>query len=138
MFRLVAYAPNGVKRFALDRSEMLVGSSDACDIRLPFVGVAASHARVQLRQGGVEVVDLGSRKGVLVNGERVKQAPLQVLDEIRLGSIALLLEDVVQEEDEAVGQGVREPPPEAVMWSKAAQASAGTRQGRFSGTLQFC
>lgn len=115
MFRLVAYAPNGVKRFALDRSEMLIGSAEECDIRLPFAGVATAHARLHLRRGGASVSDLGSRKGVLVNGERVKRADLNVLDEIRLGSIALLLEDVVQEEISPVQQDAGEPPPQSVM-----------------------
>lgn len=119
MFRLVAYAPNGVKRFALDRSEMLIGSGDDCDVRLPFSGVAAAHARLQLRHGRAVVADLGSRKGVLVNGERVKEADLNVLDEIRLGSIALLLEDVVQEDAVGNGQAPREPPPQSVMSPEA-------------------
>lgn len=97
MHRLVAYAQNGVQRFNVDRSELLIGSGEDCDIRLPYAGVGRQHAR--LRSGGAEVSieDLGSRKGVVVNGERVKNARLRVLDEIRLGSIALLLEDVVPE-----------------------------------------
>ena len=99
MHRLVAYAQNGVQRFAVDRSELVIGSGDDCDIQLPYAGVGRRHAR--LRSGGEEVriEDLGSHKGVLVNGKRVKQATLQVLDEIRLGSIALLLEDVVPERE---------------------------------------
>ena len=139
MFRLVAYAPNGVKRFALDRSDMQIGSSDDCDIRLPFAGVAAEHARLELRRGRVQVYDLGSRKGVLVNGERVKRASLQVLDEIRLGSIALLLEEVVQEADEATGQLPQEPPPQPVMTPQRmlehlAQVSAWVLADRASST----
>ncbi len=98
MLRLVAYAPNGVERFAIDRTEMLIGSGDGCNIRLPYAGVGANHARLSTADGAVRIEDLGSRKGLIVNGERVRQARLQVLDEIRLGSIALLLEDAVQEE----------------------------------------
>ena len=114
MHRLVAYAQNGVRRFTIDRSELLIGSGEDCDIRLPYAGVGRQHAR--LRSGGEEVriEDLGSRKGVVVNGERVRHAKLRVLDEIRLGSIALLLEDVVPEHpfedgDEGGGETIREP-----------------------------
>src|SRR5262249_46019495 len=37
---------------------------------------------------------LGSRRGLIVNGKRVQEAGLQVLDEIKLGGTTLLLEDV--------------------------------------------
>jgi len=111
MLRLVAYAPNGVRRYAVDRREMLLGSSQSCDVRLPYAGVGPRHATLYSEQGAVRIEDLGSRKGVLVNGERVKDARLQVLDEIRLGSITLLLEDVVQDEGPAA-EPAAEPLPE--------------------------
>jgi DNA-binding NtrC family response regulator/pSer/pThr/pTyr-binding forkhead associated (FHA) protein len=108
MLRLVAYAPNGVRRFSLDQDEMVVGSGDGCDIVLPYSGVAPRHVRLERRGDVVQVDDLGSRRGLVVNGDRVKHATLQVLDELRLGSIALLLEDVVQEEPTAPAAA---PPP---------------------------
>ena len=76
MHRLVAYTYNGVQRFAVDRSEMLIGSGDDCDIQLPYAGVGRQHARVLSGDAEVEIEDLGSRKGVVVNGKRVKQAKL--------------------------------------------------------------
>jgi pSer/pThr/pTyr-binding forkhead associated (FHA) protein len=69
MLRLVAYAPNGVRRYAVDRREMLLGSSEGCDVRLPFAGVGPRHAALYSEHGAVRIEDLGSRKGVLVNGE---------------------------------------------------------------------
>lgn len=111
MLRLVAYSPNGVRRYAVDRREMSLGSSESCDVRLPFAGVGPRHATLYSEQGEVRIEDLGSRKGVVVNGERVKDARLQVLDEIRLGSITLLLEDVVQDED-PVAEPAAAPEPE--------------------------
>jgi DNA-binding NtrC family response regulator/pSer/pThr/pTyr-binding forkhead associated (FHA) protein len=111
MLRLVAYAPNGVRRYAVDRREMLLGSAEGCDVRLPYAGVGPRHAALYSEQGAVRIEDLGSRKGVLVNGERVRDMRLQVLDEIRLGSITLLLEDVVQDED-AAAEPAAEPAPE--------------------------
>ncbi len=116
MHRLVAYAQNGVQRFAVDRSEMLIGSGEDCDIRLPYAGVGRRHARLRFGGEDVRIEDLGSRKGVVVNGQKVREARLQVLDEIRLGSIALLLEDVVQEGPESGdGAGDDEPAPEPVI-----------------------
>lgn len=97
MYRLVAYAHNGVRRFNLDRDEMILGSDDACDITLPFAGVGHNHARIKTQGDVVTIEDLGTRRGLLVNGERVKNIRLLPLDEIRLGSIALLLEDLQPE-----------------------------------------
>ncbi|MEM7351861.1 MAG: sigma 54-interacting transcriptional regulator [Acidobacteriota bacterium] len=110
MHRLVAYAQNGVQRFAVDRSELLIGSAEECDIHLPYAGVGREHARLHSSGAGVQIEDLGSRKGVLVNGRRVRQASLEVLDEIRLGSIALLLEDVLPESPSGNGDGAAEEP----------------------------
>lgn len=108
MYRLVAYAHNGVRRYNLDRGEMVLGSDQACDIVLPFAGVGHTHARVKTTGDLVTIEDLGSRRGTLVNGEKVKSVGLQPLDEIRLGSIALLLEDL-QPEVQRAPEARREP-----------------------------
>lgn len=96
MLRLVAYAPNGVRRFALSGRESILGSAEDCDVHLPYPGVAPRHVRVVREGDNLRVEDLGSRKGLLVNGERVSNARLQPLDEIRLGNLAILVEDAGQ------------------------------------------
>lgn len=95
MFRLIAYVQDGVQRFPLAGNELLIGSQPECDICLPYTGVAQRHARIWRDGDGVRIEDLGSRRGVLVNGQRVRETGLQLLDEIRLGTITLLLDDVV-------------------------------------------
>jgi DNA-binding NtrC family response regulator len=95
MLRLVAYAPDGVRRFPVLRGEMLIGSSPECDLCLPYAGVAQRHARLRYESEALKIEDLGSRKGLLVSGRRVRESALEVLDEIRVGSITLLVEDVL-------------------------------------------
>lgn len=102
MLRLIAYAHDDVRRFPVGGGELLVGSEPACDIYLPYTGVARQHARIRRQGTRLHIEDLGTRRGLQVNGERVKEALLEVLDEIRLGSITLLLEDVRKEPDAAV------------------------------------
>ena len=109
MHRLVAYVHNGVQRFPVDRDVLLIGSGENCDVRLPFAGVGKEHARLESDGDSVSIEDLGTRKGLLVNGERVKSARLEVLDEVRLGSIALLLEDVRPMSDEEPAAEEEEP-----------------------------
>jgi len=97
MLRLVAYAPDGVRRFPLHRQEMVIGSRPDSDIYLPYTGVAQEHARLHLHGESLRIEDLGSRRGVIVSGQRVRDALLEVLDEVRLGSVTLLVEDVAPE-----------------------------------------
>lgn len=111
MLRLVAYSPDGVTRYPLHTSPLTLGSGDACDIRLPYTGVAREHARLHLEDGDLRIEDLGSRKGVLVAGEKVREAAFGVLDEVRLGSVTLLVEDVVAEERPAPPVEAEEEPP---------------------------
>lgn len=95
MLRLVAYAPDGVRRFPVHRSELIIGSWPECDICLPYTGVAQRHARLLYDGNELKIEDLGTRKGLLVSGRKVREASLEVLDEIRLGGVTLLVEDIV-------------------------------------------
>jgi transcriptional regulator with AAA-type ATPase domain len=111
MYRLVAYSPDGVRRFPLHKSPLVLGSEAGCDVQLPYTGVARRHARLTLDDGDLHIEDLGSRKGVLVAGEKVREARFDVLDEVRLGSVTLLVEDVVPE---AAPEPAAAVPPPAV------------------------
>ena len=106
MFRLVAYAPDGVRRFPVHRSELLIGSLPEADICLPYTGVAQKHAILRYDGHELRIEDLGTRKGLLVSGRKVREASLEVLDEIRVGGITLLVEDVMPAQE-------REPAPPA-------------------------
>lgn len=106
MLRLVAYAPDGVRRFPVHRSELIIGSWPECDIYLPYAGVAQKHARLVYDGNELRIEDLGTRKGLLVSGRKVRESALEVLDEIRLGGVTLLVEDIIP--------GPEKPPPPPV------------------------
>lgn len=94
MLRLVAYSPDGVRRFPLTVGEMVIGSATDSFIVLPYTGVAQRHALLRFDGERLRIEDLGSRKGILVAGKKVREAELEVLDEIRLGNVTLLVEDI--------------------------------------------
>lgn len=119
MYRLVAYAHDGVQRFVLDRDEMVIGADEECDIHLPFAGVGGRHAKVFGQGNELHIEDLGARKGVAVNGEKIRSSPLRVLDEIRLGSIALLLEDVHPDRESSAELLVDESPREPTVTAES-------------------
>lgn len=115
MYQLVAYTPDGVHRFPVLRSRLVIGSQPDCDVALPYTGVAQRHAEVHFDGERLTVADLGSRKGVQVSGRRVRESALEVLDEIRLGSVTLLVEDVHPESEGGAAPApapAEEPAPE--------------------------
>jgi DNA-binding NtrC family response regulator len=120
MLRLVAYAPDGVRRFPVHRSELIIGSWPECDIYLPYAGVAQKHARLSYDGNELRIEDLGTRKGLLVSGRKVRESLLEVLDEIRLGGVTLLVEDVVPGPERAPAPPVEETkaggPPSITPW----------------------
>ncbi|HEV3075534.1 MAG TPA: sigma 54-interacting transcriptional regulator [Thermoanaerobaculia bacterium] len=124
MLRLVAYAPDGVRRFPVHRAEMLIGSAPECDLCLPYIGVALRHARLHFEGDALCIEDLGSRKGLLVSGRKVREAALEVLDEIRIGNVTLLLEDVTAPPERALAGA-----PAPLAGSSAPAALAGDEAG---------
>jgi transcriptional regulator with AAA-type ATPase domain len=109
MLRLVAYAPDGVRRFPVLRSELLIGSRPECDIYLPYIGVAQKHAVLRYDGTELRIEDLGSRKGTLVSGRKVRETALEVLDEIRVGGVTLLVEDVIPGPEKAPAPPAPDP-----------------------------
>jgi len=78
-----------------DQSERVIGRDDTCDVRLVSTDVSRRHAA--LRNGGpgrpVEIVDLGSRNGIRVNGRQVPSAPLSAGDVVRVGGWVAVVTD---------------------------------------------
>ncbi|BDE05883.1 hypothetical protein WPS_11590 [Vulcanimicrobium alpinum] len=74
---------------------ILVGRAPSADLRLDDPQVSRLHARIEMRDDGVYVDDLGSRNGTLVDGRPVT-APrrLEVDDEVTVGTAALVFRGV--------------------------------------------
>jgi hypothetical protein len=64
---------SGVERLVpLDKPVITVGREPTCTIRVDSPYVSRQHARIEVRQDEAVLVDLGSRNGSLLNGERVQ------------------------------------------------------------------
>ena len=72
-------------RWMIDRSDMIIGREEDCDIVLPSRQVSRNHARIR-RSGGRHILeDLGSKNGTFVNGRELTEPyPLQDGDEIQI------------------------------------------------------
>jgi FHA domain len=79
----------------LDSNDFVVGRTAGCHLVLGDALVSRRHAAFRVTPSGVEVRDLGSRNGVLLNGERIEgPALLKDGDQVRIGAQDLLLSSV--------------------------------------------
>lgn len=73
-------------------ARVIIGRSDDAEVRLSDADASREHAELQITFDGVIVVDLGSKNGFSVNGERTAQKRLADRDEITIGSTVLAFE----------------------------------------------
>jgi pSer/pThr/pTyr-binding forkhead associated (FHA) protein len=80
-------------RYPLQPGETLVGRAEGLAVRLDSPDVSRRHARIVVSASRVEIADLGSDNGTLVNGKAIRSTTeLQSGDVIALGSLTLRLE----------------------------------------------
>ena len=73
--------------FELPPGRFLIGRSTDCQLSLDDPLVSRKHALLIVSEAGVDVQDLGSRNGVLVNGEKITgQRPVRSGDRVTIGS----------------------------------------------------
>ena len=74
-------------RFPVRRGEYILGRSPYCSIVVSNALASRQHCAVRLNASGLTIVDLGSRNGTSVNGEKLRdERMLNPGDIIRVGS----------------------------------------------------
>lgn len=77
----------GVKIRIPPEQEIVIGRSQKCDVCLSERKISRKHAKIQDKQEGHILLDLGSTNGTYLNGQRVEQAvPLKAGDMLRIGT----------------------------------------------------
>lgn len=71
---------------------LTIGRRAANDIVIDNLAVSGEHAQVQFDGQGVAVVDLQSKNGTFVNGERISETALQHEDAVTIGKHTLILD----------------------------------------------
>ncbi len=70
---------------------MTVGRDPRCDISDPDPLLSRRHAEFSVNAAGVQVRDLNSRNGIVVNGKKTPQAQLQAGDVVQISQLAITL-----------------------------------------------
>lgn len=72
------------------RGELVIGRVAGCDVVLADTKASRRHARLIVEAGVVEIEDLGSSNGTLLNGKPVTRRVLRPGDEVQIGSHVLV------------------------------------------------
>jgi hypothetical protein len=72
----------------LNRSKLLVGSGEMCDIIINAKGISPQHCYLIVRGENLKVIDLASTNGTFVNGKRIQQAELFSGDVLTIADLA--------------------------------------------------
>jgi pSer/pThr/pTyr-binding forkhead associated (FHA) protein len=91
-----------------------IGRSQNADIKIMDIKVSRSHSRIEKRGGKFYIVDLGSRNGTYVNGERITTHELINGDNIKVGFSILRYEEPEPEVREPERKPQKEEVEEAV------------------------
>jgi pSer/pThr/pTyr-binding forkhead associated (FHA) protein len=115
---------------------IVVGRSSDLDMVLVEEMVSRKHARIELKDGKIQIEDLGSTNGTFVNGERITKGSLKEGDRVLIGSNIL---KVITLGDEAPANTARRPPDGPVSIPKPApprRTTEGTTESRMRGSLE--
>ncbi|MBT3223991.1 MAG: ATP-binding cassette domain-containing protein, partial [Proteobacteria bacterium] len=78
--------------FEITEQRHVIGRGSASDIHLPDPQVALRHAELVRSDEGWRIVDLGSGRPTIINGQSVSSAPLSPGDQLRIGSYTLSMD----------------------------------------------
>lgn len=88
----VVNGPLAEERFPLQRGRTRIGSLGDNDVVIETEVVSRHHAAIHAGRNKIEIEDLQSTNGTLVNGVPVERGPLQPGDRIRVGDVEMVFE----------------------------------------------
>ena len=89
MYRLIYQDGDAPQTHTFSTGEVVIGRSPECQVVLKDFGISRQHARIEVGEDGVRIMDLKSKNGTTVNGVPVMEASLKDGDRILLGKFQL-------------------------------------------------
>jgi len=133
VFRLAVRHEARVIHLPLPTATATLGASPDNDLCLPLPGVSRHHVRLEKRDGGLLVTDLGSKNGLVRAGQRLPEVLLRPGEAIQIGRAWLRLEEIDSSEAEIAlrldGIRVTVPPRDTDATSQLGAESEATPEG---------
>lgn len=112
---------------------IIVGRSSDLDMVLVEEMVSRKHAKIEMREGAIQIEDLGSTNGTFVNGERIVKSRLKEGDRVLIGSNILKVISTFSEEGAPNTRRAPEPSANSKPHPRRAE---GTGESRMSGSIE--
>jgi ABC-type multidrug transport system ATPase subunit/pSer/pThr/pTyr-binding forkhead associated (FHA) protein len=74
------------------KKELIIGRSDASDIKLDGLQISNRHARLLQTNAGIAIEDSGSTNGVYINGKRISRQVISPSDAVQIGSFLIQID----------------------------------------------
>lgn len=87
-------------RLPIDKQPLILGRLPECDVTLDDPRASRKHAVIQYVGGVLELKDLGSRNGVMIDGQTLRHGRLSSGSKIQIGDSYLHIEIEVQNNDD--------------------------------------
>ncbi len=120
MFRLTIQGPLGTRRFASDKSEILLGRREGVDLLTEERAASRNHCMLRIETGRVHLIDLGSANGTLIDGRKVERGELRIGQSFRIGATEFRIDDFAG----ASGLSLDDPAPAPPVLAAAPRAAA--------------
>jgi outer membrane biosynthesis protein TonB len=86
LFQLVP--SSGGKGRVLNKRRLIIGSADACDIRLNASDVNPIHAVIEIGRDHFKIYDMNSKNGTFVNNQKVVAQKFNLGDQLRFSTVS--------------------------------------------------
>jgi serine/threonine-protein kinase PknK len=91
--------------------ELTIGRGKSSTVRIQDDTASRVHCRIRQVDGGLEIEDLGSSNGTLVNGKAATRNPLAPGDVVQIGETRIRVEAVTEEPGSDAAAGTAAPDP---------------------------
>lgn len=86
---LIIKTPEGLSNHELGDEPVVIGRSDEADITIKDPNISSQHLEVSKRNRGVYVLDLGSKNGTFIHGQRISNQMITLDDVVQFGTCYL-------------------------------------------------
>ena len=112
-----------------DHRDIVLGRDPACDIPLRHASVSRQHARLSLNEGGHwQLLDLNSKNGTRVDGQRVSQQPLSHGRWFALGDVYCEFEIIDESARQALESRAADRREASAAWTRRLHADTELQQ----------